>query len=255
MSTGSQPGASAGPVNSEESTTTRVTAAAPARRASVPRVATRAAPAYADGRPTGAADRVTSPPPTSTTSPGCAPATTRVVSRWSGSVTDSTAAEVASFAVEAGITGVDPPRSSSTSPVPASSTVADTRPPSRTSPSGPASARATPAGLSAGPELGSGSTGPGAVSAAGVADGVPVGAASEPDGSRPARYAPVPTPAAPTSRAQTPATATRAPVHRTPGRLVIGADEAGRPAGRPGAANPAGGDHRPGRCAGKGLTG
>ena len=90
-----------------------------------------AAPSYPVGLPAGAADSVGSPPPTSTTSPGREPATSLVVSRWSGSVTDSSATEVASLAVDAGVTELAAPRSSSTCPVSASSTVAETRVPSR----------------------------------------------------------------------------------------------------------------------------
>jgi trimeric autotransporter adhesin len=187
-SAGFHVGAIPGPVNSDESTTTRDTVPSPALRASAASVATRAAPSYVVGLPAGAADSVGSPPPTSTTSPGLAPLTSRVVSRWSGVVTDSSATEVASFAVDAGVTYVPEPRSNSTAPVSASTTTAETRSPSRSSASGPASTRAMPAAVCGTPVAGAASTGAGVVSGLGV--GLAVAAAvgaSPPAGSRPAR--------------------------------------------------------------------
>ena len=67
-------------------------------------------------------DRVGSPPPTRTTSPGVAPATTLVAMVAVGPTVVSTAAEVRSFAVEAGAAGAAAFRSSSTVPVRTSST-------------------------------------------------------------------------------------------------------------------------------------
>src|SRR5215207_1762759 len=162
MSTAFQPGASRGPENSEPSTTTRVTGPSPARRARAASVASRGAPSYVVGSPPLAADSVPSPPPTSTTSPGRAPATSRVASRRSGGPEASTATAVTSLAVDAGSTYVSADRSSSTSPVSASTTVAVTRPPSRGSASGPASIRATPPAVCAGPSTAGASTGGGA---------------------------------------------------------------------------------------------
>src|SRR6266536_6441997 len=163
MSSGFQPGASAGPWKREPSTTTLDTARTPARRAAAARSANRPAPSYSVGEPGPAADRVGSPAPTSTTSPGAGPATSRVTIRRSGGSAASTAAAVVSFAVEAGIAGRAAPRSSSTVPESASTTVATNRPPSLRSANGPASALATPAGLGAGcPPPSTPSTGPGA---------------------------------------------------------------------------------------------
>ena len=188
---------------------------APARLASAANCVTLAAPSYPVGLPAGAADSVGSPPPTSTTSPGREPANSLVVSRWSGSVTDSSATEVASLAVEAGVTGVAAPRSSSTCPVSPSSTVAETLEPSRRSASGPASLRATPAAVCGSPVGGAASTGVGVTSGLGVGLVVVAGAAAPSAAPRPLMTTPPTTAAAPMASALAPAIATRAPVHPT----------------------------------------
>jgi hypothetical protein len=64
-----------------------------------------------------------------TTSPGPAPATTRVGIWYVGPRLCSTAAAVSSFAVEAGVAGDPPSRSNSASPVATSTMDAVTRPP------------------------------------------------------------------------------------------------------------------------------
>ena len=180
--------------------------------ASAASVLTRAAPSYAVGLPAGAADSVGSPPPTSTTSPGREPATSLVVSRWSGSVTDSNATEVASLAVEAGVTGSAAPRSSRTCPVSASTTVAETLLPSRWSASGPLSLPATPAAVCGGPGGGAASTGVGVTSGLGDVLAVAVGPAPRSAAPPlPATTTPPMTAAAPIASALPPAIATRAP--------------------------------------------
>ena len=108
------------------------------------------------------------------------------------------------------------PRSSSTCPVAASSTVADTRPPSRPSVSGPVSTRATPAAVCGTPAAGAASTGVGATSGLGVGLAVATGgAARSAEPPRPARKTPPTTATTPMASALPPAIATRAPVHRT----------------------------------------
>jgi hypothetical protein len=152
-----------------------------------------------------------------------------VVSRWSGSVTDSSATEVASLAVDAGVTELAAPRSSSTCPVSASTTVAETRVPSRWSASGPASLRATPVAVCGGPAGGAASTGVGATSGLGVGLAVAVGpAAPSAAPPRPATTTPPITAAAPTASALPPAIATRAPVHRTTRSLGVSSHRYGR---------------------------
>ena len=80
----------------------------------------RAAPLYQVAWSSGAADSVWSPPPLRTTTPGCPPAITRVVSRASRSSASSAAAAVRTLFVDAGCMGTSAPCAHSCAPVIAS---------------------------------------------------------------------------------------------------------------------------------------
>src|SRR6185312_8651246 len=100
--------------------TCTVVTSTPLRRTWSARSLIRAAPLYQVSWLAGAADKVGSPPPFSTTTPGCPVVITRVVSRASRSRASSAAPAVSTLFVDAGCIGTSAPWAHNCAPVSAS---------------------------------------------------------------------------------------------------------------------------------------